>query len=192
MTMFLNKTSQYRNIIRNRICYVLIIAMFLMITPANLYGNEISTSEIKASWIYTLIDWLDWKGRSKNEKSVICAIGRDKVYMYLKRMGTNINNKKSNSRLLSIQNKAPGDDFKECNILYISDSEQEYYMNILETINNSKGIITISSIDGFARHGGSIEFVIKKKARLIINLKVVKNAKVTIDDELYGWVETIN
>ncbi|MES2678002.1 MAG: YfiR family protein [Pseudomonadota bacterium] len=162
-----------------------------MTTPAKVYGNDISTNEITASWIYTVIDWLDWKNRPKNEKFVICAVGRDKVYMYLKRMENNANNKKS-QRQFSVQNKATGDDLKECNIVYISESEQEYYMNILETINGAKGVITISSIDGFARHGGAIEFVMKKKARLIINMKAVKNAKVKVDDDLYGWVETIN
>ena len=110
--------------------------------------------------------------------------------MYLKRIEIAKSNKKS--QRFSVQNKSTGDDFKECSILYISDSEQEYYANILETINGAKGVVTISSIGGFARHGGSIEFVIKKKARLIINSKVVKNAKVTIDDELYGWVETVD
>jgi len=184
------KTSQHPNIIYNRICSVLIISIFLIATPAKLYGGEISTNEVTSSWIYTIIDWLDWKGRTKNEKFIICAVGRDKVYMYLKRIEINTNNNKS-KRQFSVQNKATGDDFKECNVLYISDSEQEYYMNILETINGAKGVITISSINGFARHGGAIEFVIKKKARLIINLKTVKNAKVTIDDELYGWVETV-
>lgn len=184
------KALQYQNIIYNKICYVLIIAIFVIATPANLYADEISNSEVKASWIYTITDWLDWKGRPKNEKSIICAVGRDKVYMYLKRMELNVNNKKHQQ--FFVQNKSTGDDFRECNILYISDSEQEYYANILETINGSRGVVTISSIEGFARHGGSIEFVIKKKARLVINLKVIKNAKVSIDDELYGWVETVD
>jgi hypothetical protein len=167
----------------------LIASLFLMLSPVNIYANEISTSEIKASWINTIVDWLDWKTRSKNTKNVICAVGRDKVYMYLKRIQLGLE-AKSGGRIL-VKNKAPEDDFKECSILYISESEQEYYMNILEKVNDHQGIIAISSIGGFARHGGSIEFVIRKKARLIINMTSVKNAKVTVDDELYGWVETI-
>lgn len=195
ITKLLKQASQYRNIIYNRIrhsvCCVLIIATFLIVSPTNLYADEISNSEVKASWIYTVIDWLNWKSSPKNEKLIICAIGRDKVYMYLKRIEITSNNKKSSKQFI-VQNKAPNDDLKECNMLYISDSEQEYYMNILEKATSPKGVITISSIDGFARQGGAIEFVIRKKARLIINLKVVRNAKVIIDDELYGWVETIN
>lgn len=152
--------------------------------------DEISTSEVKASWIYTIVDWLDWKNPAKNGKLTICAVGRDKVYLYLKRSEENSDNK--NNRKFSIQNKSTRDDFKECNILYISESEQEYYMNMLDVINGAPGVVTISSINGFAKHGGGIEFVIKKKARLIINLKTIKTSKVAIDDELQGWVETIN
>ncbi len=188
---FLNKTIHRCNIAYSRAIYVLMISIFITLKPAKLYGQEISNSEIKASWIYTVFDWLDWKDRPKNTKSIICAIGRDKVYMYLRRTEAD-SGKKKNSRQFLVQNKAIGDDFKECNLLYISESEQEYYMNILETVNNSKGIITISSIGGFASHGGAIEFVIKKKARLIMNMRVIKNARVSVDDELYGWVETIN
>jgi len=194
--MLAKQALQHRNIIYSRICHsvccVLIVATFVVAIPANLYADdEVSNSEVKASWIYTVIDWLNWKAGPKDEKPTICAIGRDKVYMYLKRIELNANNKKGSKQFI-VQNKAPNDDLKECNMLYISDSEQEYYMNILETANSPKGVITISSIEGFARHGGAIEFVIRKKARLIINLKAVRSAKVIIDDELYGWVETIN
>jgi hypothetical protein len=193
--MFLNKVFQYQNIIRggagNCLRIFLLTASFSMATASNVYANEVSNSEIKASWIYTVIDWIEWKNMPKNSTSTICAVGRDKVYMYLKRIEIGNKNKK-NIQNFSVKNKATGDDFRECNILYISESEQEYYMNILEEINGLKGIVTISSISGFARHGGSIEFVIKKKARLIINLKTVKSAQVVIDDELYSWVETID
>ncbi len=185
---------KYRKIydsIRYQICCALILVAFLIINPTNLYADEISNSEVKASWIYTIIDWLDWKAQPKNEKPIICTMGRDKVYMYLKRIEIG-NNNKSGNRLFSVENKATGDDFKDCNILYISESEQEYYMSVLKLANSPKGIIAISSINGFARHGGAIEFVIRKKAQLIINLKTIRNAKVIIDDELYGWVETIN
>jgi len=56
-------------------------------------------------------------------------------------------------------------------VLYISNSEQEYYQEILDGVKNYKGIVTISDIEGFARYGGMIEFVIQKKAHLLINLK---------------------
>lgn len=186
---------QYRKIIPSS-CHILMVILFLTIIPAKTYAGteEISTSEVKASWIYTIIEWLDWKNPSKNGKFTICAVGRDKVYMHLKRMEAKFAHKNNHkfSDKFSVQNKSTIDDFKECNILYISESEQEYYMNMLDAINGAPGVIAISSIGGFARHGGSIEFVIKKKARLVINLKVIKNAKVAVDDELFGWVETIN
>ncbi len=159
----------------------LVVTLFLLATPTKSFADEISTSEIKASWIDTIVGWLNWKNRPKSGIT-ICAVGRDKVYMYLKR----------NNQKFAIRNKSTTDDFKECNILYISESEQEYYMNMLDEINGTPGIVTISSIGGFAKHGGGIEFVIKKKASLIINLKVIKAAKVAVDDELYGWVQTIN
>jgi hypothetical protein len=183
-----SKPFKYQNQNHRRICCALILFAFLL-TPINIYASEISNSEVKASWISTLIDWLNWKDSRKNEKSIICTIGRDKVYMYLKRMEV-IKGKKAGKQFL-VHNKSTVDDFRECSIVYVSDSEQEYYMNILEKINNAAGIVTVSSIDGFARHGGSIEFVIKHKAKLILNLKVIKNAKVIVDEELYGWVETI-
>ncbi|MFT5702681.1 MAG: hypothetical protein ACJAZX_001120 [Rickettsiales bacterium] len=188
MVILQRKTLQNRKKLPIKTCCAL-VAFFLIISPINLYANEVSTSEIKASWINTIIDWLDWRTRSKNEKNVICAVGRDKVYMYLRRIQLRLE-VNSDGNIL-VKNKAPEDDFKECSILYISDSEQEYYMNILEKINDHQGIISISSIGGFAKHGGTIEFVIRKKARLIINMTSVQKARVRVDEELSGWVETI-
>lgn len=188
MAIIFKNTFKYHLSLSHIAC-ALIITLFL-ISPTKLNAEEeTSTSEIKASWIYTVIEWLDWQDIPKNEKFTICAIGRDKVYMYLKRIA--LNNKSKKVLKLNVENKSTEDDLKECRILYISESEQEYYMNILEKINNYKNIITISSINGFAKHSGAIEFVIKKKANLIINLKTFRNAHVSIDDELYGWVQTV-
>lgn len=184
------KTFKYQNrIISQSLCAFLSV-LFLIFSSENLRAEETSSSEIKATWIYTIIDWLDWKDNSKSGKFSICAIGRDKVYMYLKRMENESKNRKG--RQFEIVNKTTDDDLKECKILYISDSEQEYYMNILSSVKKEKGIITISGINGFSKHGGSIEFVIRKKAHLILNMKSFKNSKVSVDEELSGWVETIS
>lgn len=190
MIRILRKPLSYQNKILKKPCCALIIAIFIFANSIKLYANEISNSEVKAAWITTLIDWLNWRDINKNDKCIICTIGRDKVYMYLKRM--EITGDKKTGKQFLVHNKSTGDDFRECNILYISDSEQEYYMNILEKINHYPGTVTISDIEGFARHGGSIEFVIRKKARLIMNLKSIKNARVIVDEELYGWIETVN
>ena len=181
--------KMYNNIVYKKICNILAI-LVLAIIPCTLCGQEVSDSEIKASWIYTITDWIDWKDNSKNKQITICSTGRDKVYMYLRRIKqTNIYQERTRS--FTIINKSPADNFDECDILYISNSEQEYHIDILEMINNHKNIVTISSIEGFAKHGGTIEFSIKKKARLIINLKSINNAKIIIDNDLYGWAETI-
>lgn len=187
--MLLNKMLQYHKIIYNRFLPILTMSIFLIIS-ANCHANEISSSEIKASWIHNIVDWVDWKTRPKNQKPTICTVGRDKVYMYLRRMEMSNKIKKGGNDFF-VQNKATEDDLSQCYILYISESEQEYYTNILESINGKKGIVSISSIVGFARKGGSIEFVIKKKARLIMNIKTVNNSQTAIDEELYSWIETI-
>lgn len=170
---------------------IVIAMLFLMVMPKQLDASEeTSASEVKAAWINTLLDWIEWKNLPKNSKSVICTIGRDKVYMYLKRIEMSAKSKSADKFM--VKNKAPEGELKECNVLYISESEQEYYMNILEKIADSKGIVTVSSIGGFAKHGGAIEFVIRKKASLIINMTTIRKAKVVLDEELYGWVETVN
>lgn len=184
-----DKTFKYQNLILNQRRFAFLIAFFLILFCRNIQAEETSNSEIKASWVYTISGWLDWKERPPNEETIICAIGRDKVYMYLNKIENSFKGKKN--RKVIILNKTTNDDLKECKILYISESEQEYYMNILASAKQKGGIITISSINGFAKHGGSIEFVIKKKARLILNMKSFNEAKVMVDEKLSCWVETI-
>jgi hypothetical protein len=180
----------YKSLIHKKTFYILITLITFMLSSAQIYAKEISDSEIKASWIYTITEWLNWKTQIKGKEYNICTVGRDKVYMHLKRIKRKANSEKNNIQF-NIVNKSPSDDFSNCNILYISNSEQEYHINILQKANNNKGVIAISSIRGFARRGGAIEFVIKKKARLIINIKTTNNAQVSVDDKLYGWAETI-
>lgn len=164
---------------------MVIILLFLCLSIKISYAKQASNSEIKASWISSITDWLYWKNRSKSSSPIICTVGRDKVFMHLKRIGV------SNQNNIAIKNKAPRDNFGECHILYISNSEQEYYKDILNQTRKEKNIATISSIKGFARRGGMIEFVIQQKAHLIINLKVATSSMITIDDELYSWSKTI-
>ena len=72
MVKFLSRPFLYQNKTTSRIRHIAVLLVFLLAFPAYSYASEISNSEVKASWIFTLIDWLNWKDPSKNEKPIIC------------------------------------------------------------------------------------------------------------------------
>ena len=168
---------------------LLLIAVFISIAlptmPTTSYAQskEVNINEFKAAWIYTIIDWLDWKTRPKGTLKV-CTVGRDKVNSYLQDI------KRDKKADFLILNKVPDDAFEECYILYISESEQNQYEDLLRKT-KAHSVVTISSIKGFAKHGGMIEFEAGKKASLILNLTTANNAQITIDNDLRGMVKTI-
>ena len=172
------------------IIYKILIVIFIVLFPRLLWAQQTNITEIKASWIYTVTDWIYWKSRPDNQKITICTIGRDKVYIYLKKMERQsvAKNQKNN---FTVKNKDPNDNFSECYILYISESEQDYYQDILKTVKNYQGVVTVSSIKDFTRFGGAIEFVIRKKAYPVINLQVLNDIAVNVDNEFRGWAKIV-
>ncbi|MDA0902493.1 MAG: YfiR family protein, partial [Proteobacteria bacterium] len=137
----------YKYIDIKRLKQVLTLCCLLLLSivnsSSNSYAREISNSEVKASWIYTVIEWIEWYDVEETTTRVICTVGRDKVHMYLKRTKTGYENEIGGISFI-IDRKNPKDNFDNCDILYISDSEQEFYLDILDKLKGKKGILTIS------------------------------------------------
>ncbi|MFT6077433.1 MAG: hypothetical protein ACJATU_000637, partial [Rickettsiales bacterium] len=99
MVIFRRKTlRQHQKFIES--CCVLAASLFFMLSPIKLYASQTSASEIKASWIYTITDWLDWKTHPKHKKLIVCAVGRDKVYLYLSRAKKSFDKKKDGRQFI--------------------------------------------------------------------------------------------
>ncbi len=139
--------------------------------------------KMKAVFIYNFAKFVDWPaGKPPNsEKNLsVCVLGDDPF-------GSNLNVIKGKTiRGRTVENKAPVkiENAKDCDCLFISDSEKSSVAKILEDLKDHD-VLTISDMDGFLEAGGIIQFVIdKSKVRFLINMVAAKEAGFKVSSKL--------
>jgi hypothetical protein len=92
--------------------------------------------------------------------------------------------------------KSPAEDsgvLASCALLFLSEDAGDEWQQI-QTIVDSKTIITVSELEGFARQGGMVEFFIDRrtsKVRMKINLPAVQEAGITISARILALESVI-
>lgn len=150
-------------------------------------GQEIKDYQIKAAWIFTLIDYTKWDKdpHNGNTKKNLCTVGFDNIYITIKNIY-----KTENTKINFIE-KEPEDNFTQCHLLYIAASEKDNINAILDSSKN-KSIVTISDINRFTERGGIVGFIQEnQKITLKLNLKNALKVGIAFDSDLRGLVEVI-
>lgn len=144
-----------------------------------------SENQVKAVWVYTLIDWVAWRNQTHVGRVNVCSIGKDGVVINL------ISLNKTYAKKAIIIPKDPDADLSGCLIVYIAESEINMYEEILRRISNDS-ILTISSIKDFSVHMGMIELVTKaKNVHLKINLATAIKSGIIIDSDVRSLSEVV-
>lgn len=173
---------------------LLFFAIFLssyMVPVVNVFAQS-DESELKANWVYTIIPYIKWLDKAEPDIT-ICTIGREPIHTYLKEIIYQPHSEKTDKLFnIKVERKNLLSDFRNCLILYISDSEVKNYQEILRKTQNSN-ILTISSISGFSKNGGIIEFAIRDDGVILrVNIVEAENSKIVIDSDLLGISEVID
>ncbi len=81
------------------------------------------------------------------------------------------------------------EDAKDCQILFISRSENARMGSILDGL-KGRSVLTIGDTDGFIENGGIIRFVtVNNKIHFKINLEAAKRANLTISSQVLRLAE---
>jgi hypothetical protein len=163
------------------------IICLLLICFFNNISNSFAQVEdykVRAGWIIALIQYTKWN-KANIDNPTICTIGHDSVGVFLRQI------QKEKSLPVLIEEKNRDADIKDCQILYVSESEKDQVSSIIDNINGHP-VLTISTVKRFAEMGGVVEFVIKEdKVSLLINISSVKKAHLIIDSDLLSVSEHI-
>jgi hypothetical protein len=85
---------------------------------------------------------------------------------------------------LSIKRSREMEDLKDCQMLFVSNSENAHVSEILAKL-NGRPILTVSDIAGFAKHGGVINFYrSENRLRFEINPEVARQDGLQISSQL--------
>tara|TARA_Y100000389_G_C17468970_1_gene528462 strand:- start:3692 stop:4183 length:492 start_codon:yes stop_codon:yes gene_type:complete len=143
----------------------ILITLFFLSYNAICYGFS-NQYEAKAAWVNFIFQNIQ---TNHNNKNLICTLGLDSVGLFLKD-----NN--------NIKEKIIDENFHNCRVLYISNSEENNITDILRITNKSE-IITISDIERFLSYGGSIKLNIQNnRIHLYLNKTNIFNL------ESKGWI----
>ena len=143
--------------------------------------------QVKAVFLFNFAQFVSWPSpQPADAPFVIGIVGDDPFDSYL---DETVRGEKVNNRLLTTQRFRRGRDPRNCNILFISQSESDRAAQIVSNL-KGRSVLTVSDIDGFANLGGMIElFTEKNKIHMRINLEAVRAANLKVSSKLLRVAE---
>jgi hypothetical protein len=143
--------------------------------------------QVKAVFLFNFAQFVSWPSTQPSDAPLVIGIvGDDPFNSYL---DETVRGEKVNNRLLTTQRFRRGRDPRNCNILFISQSERDRAAQIVSSL-KGRSVLTVSDIEGFADLGGMIElFTEKNKIHLRINLEAVKAANLKVSSKLLRVAE---
>jgi len=143
--------------------------------------------QAKAVYLFNFAQFVTWPSQESSHAPLLIGIlGDDPFGSYL---DETVRGQKVINRPLTIQRFRRGTEPRNCNILFISQSERD---RVAQIISNLKGrsVLTVSDMDHFTDIGGMIQFFTEHdKIRVRINLDAVKAADMKVSSKLLSVAE---
>lgn len=141
-------------------------------------------AKVKAAYLYHLTKFVDWPVLPANEVR-ICVLGSDAVGG----MMTDLSNRQVRDRPLKVEVDTLTDP-AQCQVLFIGRGDKRL-PEILKRV-RGVGVLTVSDIDDFARHGGIVGFYVESgKIKLEINPEAARVANLRISAKLLELARTV-
>ena len=145
--------------------------------------------QVKAAFLFNFAKFVEWPAQvfeSRDSPIVFGILGTDPFDGILEET---IKNQKLNDRQIVIKQTLDFEEIKTCHLLFISQSEQDAAVEIIQRLKNTP-VLTVSDIEDFTKNGGMIQFVHKEtKIRFKINQDAAKNSNLKISSRLSSLAE---
>ncbi len=147
--------------------------------------------KIKAAYLLNFAKFIEWPATSfpmADTPVIFGVLGNDPFGSDLEKT---IVGKTIEGRTLRIKRFAEGEDFRECQILFISPSERKRLPQILEKLRGSP-ILTVSEMDEFLPAGGMINFTKQENTvRFEIELEAASRVHLKMSSKLLQLARVI-
>ena len=171
-----------------------VFALLLSVCTASARDSDSpppSEYDVKAALLYNFARFAHWPGAQPagdNDKFLhICVLGVDPFEDAFE----GIVGRAAEGRTLVVQYHRSLPELRDCDILFVSDSEADRADQILRYL-RSRPVFTVSDIPDFAQRGGIINFVVRnKKIRFQINLDAAERAGIKLSSKLLRLAEVI-
>jgi len=140
--------------------------------------------EIKAAFIYNFAKFVEWErddGNTQDGILPLCILGEDPFGEIIDKL----QGRKVQNLSIHIIRVAGIEDVAGCRILFISKSESGQFSAYLDTLQGTKGILSISDIDGFADSGGVIELALNEnRISFLVNIKTARDSGLYLSSKI--------
>ncbi|MEZ0261844.1 MAG: YfiR family protein [Alphaproteobacteria bacterium] len=168
---------------------IAVLGLLVWCFSAQAAGLVLQENEIKAGMLYNFLKYIEWPDEKLGASPAIsiCLFGGDPFKGYLdKTRGKTVHQKP-----ITVKNVSSAQEVSLCNLLYISDGKREQWAAIAPQL-KGRGVLTVSSFQGFARGGGMIEFGREnERIKVMLNLGAVKGASLKVQPRLLRLVEVV-
>ena len=172
--------------------WTLVFFLTAVVALAQNTNIPLSETQVKALCLYNFAKYVEWPAGQITNSSAPLSIGimgNDDFAAILK---TLVQGKTINSHPIAIQTLKPGDEVRQCQILFVNASENKRLGDLLKPL-KSLPILTVGEGEAFAQAGGVISFVVRNnKVRFDIDLGAAAQARLQISSKLLGLADTVH
>jgi len=160
--------------------FAFFVALLCSLTGIVRAQNKEEEADLKAAFIYNFTKYIDWDSSGANNNFVIGIIGASPVSGPLREIASG---KTVGGKRIIIRNFSSPDEITDCDVLFIPQDLPYPLETILDK--TSKGTLTISEEDGYAKKGTALNFVIRNdKLRFEANLRAMLSAGLKASSQL--------
>ena len=147
--------------------------------------------QVKAAYVLNFLKFVEWPGDSNadiHERWIIGIVGENPFGDELTQI---ITGKTVQGHELGVRQFQPGEDFRVCQVLFISASEKKRLPTILAAL-NGLSVLTVGDMDHFIESGGTIQFVMEeKRVRFAIDISASSRARLKVSSKLLSLARTV-
>lgn len=147
--------------------------------------------EVKAAFLYNFVRFVEWPQEAfagAGEPLRVCVLGRDPFGETLDRA---LGGKTVQGRALEVLRVGGMGEARGCHVLFVGDPEGRDPGSLLVVLGDA-AVLTIGEAPGFARAGGTIQFVIEEsRVRFEINAGAAERAHLRISSKLLGLARSV-
>jgi hypothetical protein len=159
--------------------------LMLLFLPLGLQAQASKPTEfeVKAAYLFNFGKFVKWPGsiELKDDSFAICVLGGDPFGGVL---DSTVSGERIDGRTVTVRRIAAASEASKCRIVFVSASEQGRIASIMTALAHLP-VLTVSDIDGFARHQGMIGFLMDHdRVRFEVNLSAAEKVGLTLSSEL--------
>lgn len=169
---------------------LIIISIVTLIGTSSAFAEKFEEYKVRTAFLYNLARMVEWPSdelANANTPFTLCLFGEDFFGDTL----DSLKNKTVKNRSLFLKRNVSLKELGQCQLLFISRSENERLSNILPYVENLP-VLTVSDVSGFAEQGGIINLPTQDThIQVEVNLKAARNAGLTISSRLLSLARIV-